>query len=244
MKMKTFILLLFLVLSLPRDAIAQELSNKNQYLSLSLGQGYDDGIVSLTHLPTIGLGFEKELNRFFSINFRLFSFYRSQPDSYFIEDSQGRPIIDIIVETAFGPIITQSDKEKITNIGIKDLDADWTVKMFNLPMIVGINFFPVSASSHQIGLNLGFGLNYSSYNWPRDFHTIKKLELNDGSIYQDLYLSQDTEFKTIEPIDCLGIMYEYKLKNLKIGIRFGSYGLFYSKNIVVWESAIYTNLKI
>lgn len=66
MKMKTFILLLFLVLSLPRDAIAQELSNKNQYLSLSLGQGYDDGIVSLTHLPTIGLGFEKELNRFFN----------------------------------------------------------------------------------------------------------------------------------------------------------------------------------
>jgi hypothetical protein len=244
--MKLFLFLLLFILAFLTESIAQNQSNKNQYLSLSLGQGYDDGIISLTRLPTIGFGYEKELNRFLSLNIRMFSFYRKQPDGHFISDFAGRlPIMDVIAENAWGPFITQADKDKIKNVGVKDFDPSWTVKMLSLPVILGANIYPLNYMNHKLGINLGLGLSYSSYNYSKDFYPVKQITLNDGSVYRDLYLSMGTEFKNLDFIESIVLLYEYRSKNIKFGFRFGSYGRYFGGGgMSIWEAAVNISLKI
>jgi hypothetical protein len=239
---------LFIILIITQSFIvAQGKQQKNGYLYLGIGQGYVDGINWVSAFPTISLGYEKEMNKYFSINFHLNSYYCTFGDSYFTDDANGHPIMDILVENAWGPFITDKEKEKIKNVGIKDLSSEnFTIKQYSLPAILNLNFNAIRYKNHNLGLGLGGGFSYSIYNWWKDYFPIKKITLNDGSIYENVQLSQGTEFRNIDPfLEYISIFYEYKSKKFNLGLKFGAYGLYLGNyGAYHYDSSIYFKLKL
>lgn len=229
------------------NLVSQSEDNKNQYLYISAGQGFVDGIIWLNWFPTIGIGYEMELNRFFGLNLNVYSYYRKYPDSYFTDDANGYPIMDIIVENAWGPFITEEDRKKIQNVGIKDFDPGWTIKEYSLPVTLNLNFNVIKYRGHNLGVTGGIGFCYVNTNYSKDFAPVMKITLNDNSVYEvDVVLSQGTEFRSIDPFsEHLALYYEYKTTDYKFGIKFGNYGYFYGNyGAYNWDSSFYIKLKI
>ncbi len=245
--MKKFFLLLIALLIFILGLNAQAKKYKNDYLHLSIGLGYIDGIIKLNNYPIIGIGYEKEINKFLSINFRLSSYYRRSVDSYYTDDANGHPIIDIIVENAWGPFITEADIEKIKNTGIKDvgLRTDLTIKEFNMPFIASLVIYPLRYRGHRLGLLIGGGVSYNSLNYFKDYDPISKIKLSNNDDFQDVQLSQQTEFRNIGLIDSQVLIYEFRLEDFKVGARFGVSGYHWGwKNSLHWDLSVCLSLKL
>ena len=245
--MKKIIFVITFILTFTLNTFSQTKDSKIDYLTLSIGQGYGDGIIWLNWYPTLGIGYERELNRFFSVDFQIYSYYRAFKDYYFLtDDGSGHPIFDIIIENAYGPFITQEDLDKIKNVGIKDLDASLIIKEFSLPVTLDLNFTPILFKGHSLGITGGIGFCYSTNNYSKDYFPIKKLTLNDGSVYEYIQLSLGTEFRSIDPfIEHIALFYEFKLDDYKFGFKFGEYGYnFGNYGSYNWDSSIYFKLKL
>ncbi len=243
---KLFLILIIFVTSLCKLG-AQSKEHKDEYLYLSLGQGYIDGLIWLNWFPTIGIGYEKEINRFYSVNFHIYSYLREYPDSYFTDDANGHPIMDIIVEDAWGPFVTAADKNKIKSVGIKDIDPRLTIKEFSLPVTLNLNFNAIRFWGHNLGIIGGIGFCYSTNNYSKDYFPIKRITLNDGTEYVDVQLSMQTEFRSFDPfLEHIALFYEFKSKNFKLGFKFGEYGYYFGniEGAYSWDSSVFIKLKL
>lgn len=245
--MKKFYFLFFALLTIQTGINAQSKDYKNGYLHLSIGMGYIDGINKLNNYPIIGIGYEKEICKFLTFNIRLSSYYRRSVDSYYTDDANGSPMMDIIVEGAWGPFITVEDIKKISNTGIKDvgLRTDLTIKEFNMPLIASMVIYTLQFKGHRFGLLIGGGISYNSLNYFKDYDPIYKIKLNDATEYYNVHLSQQTEFRNLGLIDSQVLIYEYRFEDFKIGARFGVCGYHWGwKNSLHWDSSICLNLKL
>ncbi len=238
-----FVFFFFLCQMLPGQS---DFSGNKHTLRLSMGLGYEDGLVLLSKIPTLGIGYEYALNKRFSIASHVLSYYRNMPDSYFDKNFNGtRPTLDLIANGASGPFITEADRERIRRTGIRRLSPKKTIKSLSLPIDIGIMFYPVNRKRHKIGLNAGLSLTYETYNWWRDYYDGVTITLEDGTVYENLFLSLNTEFRNISPGASLKIIYEYYFDHFGLGFRFGNYNvfLFNPANLSVWETSLYLAFK-
>lgn len=245
-RMKRIIIFFVIFFVKAMNINGQELKSNDDYLYLAVGRGYIDGIIPLDKIPTLTIGYEREINQFFNIGVSIHSFYRSMPDSYTLDDANGHPVMDILIEGAYGPFITSKDIQKIKNVGIKDLDASWTIKEFTLPVTVFLKLKPTIRKISFGGL-LGFGMCYINANYWKDFQPISRILLNDGTEYTDIQLSQQTHFRSLDPfIENIAVFCEYNFKNFNLGLNFGEYGLLLGNSYqsLNWNFSLFAKLKL
>jgi hypothetical protein len=193
-------------------------SPKSKQLGITLGNGYEDGWVSLTKLPTIGIVYSQSIHQRISIRLGITSFYRSMPDSYLYDDNNGNFVANIIVRDSESPFISDDVREKITMVGIKDLNASFTIKSLSVPLDIGIMFIPLRYKKHHLGIFAGASLSFESQNWWRDYYPAD-LTLKDGTVYKSSFLALNTEFRSLTPGECLKIEYGYQFNRSTIALN-------------------------
>ncbi len=223
---------------------AQETSKYS--FSLGIGRGYDDGLVYLPSMPTIHLGLDYEIIEWISIEMNIFSYYRHYGDSYLIKEPiHDYPIMDIVVEESFGPFATKEMIDKIKNTGIKDIKMEWELKAMSIPLTIGVLFSsPLLYRHHKIGIMLGLGVGFYSYNWPKDYTGIEEIVLKDGTVYKDLFISLNTEFRNITPFEHICLSYSYCLKDISFGFRISELSRRIGWQHHMFDSSIFVKLKI
>lgn len=242
---KTLGLVLFLALS--NILSAQHLSpiEKNVF-RLSAGLGYEEGFVVLTKIPSLGISYERILSKRFSIATHLFSYYRNRPDSYLNSSPNGgAPIIDLVTAGNSGPFVSKEEIESIINTGLQNLSPNNTIKMLSVPIDVGITFYPISSRKHRVGINLAASMTYESSNWSRDYFEGATLTLENGEVYENAFLSLNTEFRNWTPGTSVKLLYEFQQDNYALGFRLGNYNrfLFSTANYPIWETSLYLAFK-
>jgi hypothetical protein len=223
--MKKLIIKCF-ALVLTFSAFAQSHSLPQKHLvRLSTGVGFDDGLFFSTKAPSIGISYEYALNQHFSLAAHLLSYYRDIGVNHAIIDTRTyRTAADLIMRGFFGPFLTQADLDRIEQTGIKKLSPERVLKTLSLPLDFGISFYPVNTSRHRMGINCALSLTYESYNFQPGTYTVE-LELKDGSIYRDIFISLNTEFRHLALGLGTRLFYEYHFNDYAVGLRLGSYNL-------------------
>ncbi len=216
-KILTLVILQFLWLSFNCSAQNKWHFNERR-LGITLGNGYDDGWISLTKLPTLGIVYNQSLRKRLSARIGFSSFYRTMPDSYLYNDSNGHLVANIIVRDSESPFITDADREKITKVGIKDLNSSFTIKSLSAPLDFGIMFIPFQLKRHYFGIFAGAALTFESMNWWRDFYSAD-LTLKDGTVYNSSFLALNTEFRSLTLGECIKVEYGYKIKSSTIALN-------------------------
>ena len=242
--MKNTYLFFMFLFTINSQSFCQSKNNNNQYLIFSIGQGFDYGFISVKKNPTLGFGYEKDLSKYFSVGIKIWYYYRTFKDSDLLSDGFGRPVVDILIQGAYGPFVSKEEIDKISDVGIKYLDPGNTIKELSIPVIFTISFYPLKFHNSRLGLVGGLGAGYNSYNWWRDAFPLKKIILNDGTEYTELYLTQNTEFRNIMFQDYLSITYSYEMKKMILGCNFSDYAQFiggYNHNL---EISLFAKLKI
>jgi|GEM_PF-1493358 len=217
---------------------------------ISTGLGFEDGLISLTWMPTLGITYERALSKRFAASLQLYSYFRTQPDGNFSDDLNGSPVLDIIANGAYGPFLTAEDLEHIAETGIKQLSPQKTIKFLSVPMHIGLTFFPICSEKHRLGYNVGFGVTYEASNWYRNVYPIREMILEDGTVYTNLYITLNTEFRNFSPGFSHHLFYEYSFQRFGLGGRIGSFNVdilnlagFLPANFSVWESSVYMAFK-
>lgn len=217
---------------------------KNQ-LTISLGLGLEDGLIFLPKnaLPTFGLSYGRHLSKRFSADVHALIYYRTLPDSYTF-GYPNYPDVDKL-RGSLSPFMTQADKDKLANSGIKNLNPEETVKFLSIPIDIGINFYPLSKKHHRIGIYAGFGLTYESHNWYRDLIG-GTLTLQDGTQKQ-ITLNVPSEFRNLSGGFSTKIKYEYAFQDYACGVRIGNNNVFlidwFDINQSVWETSLFWSFK-
>lgn len=217
---------------------------KNQF-NISLGIGLEDGLIFLPKnaLPTFGLSYERNLSKRFSADIHSLIYYRAVPDSYTF-GYPDYPDVDKL-RGSVSPFMTQADKDKLANSGIKNLNPDETVKFLSIPIDIGITFYPLSKKHHRIGIYAGFGLTYEAHNWYRDLW-VGTVTLQDGSQKQ-ITLNVPTEFRNLSAGFSTKIKYEYAIKDYACGFRIGNNNVilteWFDANESVWEISLFWAFK-
>lgn len=222
------------------------IENNKHLLRFSLGVGYDDGLVLLAQTPSLGISYEYQIHHRLALTTHLLSYYRTMPDSYFDKSPNGgHAIVDLIAPGVTGPFATAEDLEQVKQGGIKTLSSHRTIKMLSVPLDVGLTFYPISHTHHKIGLNLAFSMTYESSNWPRDYFEQVTITLEDGTTYDQAFLSLNTEFRNWTPGASAKLFYEYHFKEYALGLRAGNYNVFFfgDANHPIWETSIYFAFK-
>ena len=228
----------------PTENTHVEKVKKNQ-LTISLGLGLEDGLIFLSKnaIPAFGLSYERRLSKHFSWAIHSLIYYRSYSDSYpfgypdylGIDKLRGSP----------SPFMTQAEKDKLANSGIKLLDPDITIKLLSIPIDGGITFYPLSKKHHRIGIYAGFGLTYESHNWYRDLIG-GTLTLQDGTQKQ-ITLTVPSEFRNLSGGFSTKIKYEYAFQDYACGFRIGNNNVFlngwFDINQSVWETSFFWSFK-
>ena len=234
--------LTFLIVLFTQSSFAQDESRYS--LSLGLGTGYDDGLIFLPSMPTMHIGLVYNFNDWVALESNVFSYSRQYTDSYLIKDlNHGYPVVDIVVEESFGPFATEDVKEKIRSTGVLDIQTKYTLKALSIPFTVGLRISP-QFRNHIFGLFAGIGLSYQSYNWPRDYVGIEQMVLKDGTVYKGLFLSLNTEFRNITPLEHISLSYSYSFRDWSIGIRLSELARWIGWQHHIFDSSIFVNLKI
>jgi hypothetical protein len=207
------------ILCLSKETSAQNLGEyKYKKLGITIGNGYEDGWLSLTKLPTIGMVYAQGFHKRFSVRLGITSFYRTMPDSYLYDDNNGNLITNIIVRDSKSPFISDKDREKITNVGIKDLNSSFTIKILSVPLDLGVMFTPIQYKRQQLGVFVGASLTFESQNWWRDYYPAD-LTLKDGTVYKSSFLALNTEFRSLTPGECLKVEYGYQFNRSTIALN-------------------------
>jgi hypothetical protein len=171
---------------------AQESINRHSIL-FHTGLALDDGFVyTNNNLPTIGLGYSYKLNKTFSIDASLFSVYKKLGDPTVF----GWEAFNIITRNSNSLFISQADRDKITNVGIKDLNSDGHVKFLHVPLSVSLNIHPLRIGRSTLGFAIGATATYGSYKASRDEFTMN-ITLKDGTVYENLTFKQEIESRNL-----------------------------------------------
>ena len=216
-----------------------------KYLGVSLGNGYEDGWISLTKLPTIGITYTHYFTKRFALRASLTSFYRTMPDSYLYDDNNGNLVANLIVRDSKSPFVSDSDRQKITNVGIKDLDASFTIKSLSVPLAFGVMFVPLRFKRNQLAIFGGGSVSFESQNWWRDFYPAD-LTLKDGTVYNSSFLALNTEFRSLSFGECLKVEYGYNFNRfvLTLGISENNLFLSHPGAIIFYNVSIGLHAKI
>jgi hypothetical protein len=216
MRKQFFKLLIALNLLIFSEFCYSQLNNE-RHLGILIGNGYEDGWVKLTKLPTIGILYNHKISRYFAIRVGITSFYRTMPDSYLYDDANGNLVANLIVRDSRSPFITDSDRDRITRVGIKDLNSSFTLKMLSVPIDFGIMFYPIRYRNHRIGAFVGGSLSFESQNFWRDYYP-GDITLKDGTKYKSSFLALNTEFRSLTPGECLKLEYMYYFKRFQVAL--------------------------
>ena len=221
----------------------QFIANKNQ-LNISLGLGFEDGLVFLSKnaVPTFGISYERKLSKRLFFASHILTHYRTFLNPTNIDT---HPFLSKF-RGANSPFMTQADKDKLNNSGIKQLNRIHTFKSLSLPVDVGFNLYPLSTKHHRLGLNVAFSMTFENHNWWTDQFT-GVLTLADGTQKQ-ITLEVPTEFRTFAPGFSTKILYDYSFKDYSIGFKAANYNVFLtelagSKVQPIWETSLYLGFK-
>jgi hypothetical protein len=240
--MKKYLAIIMLLIFSGQIAYTQ--SESRFSFSVGIGRGYDDGFSYLPSMPTLHLGLSYEIIDWVSIETNIFSYYRTYSDVFLIKDINfGYPLMDIIVEESIGPFATSEMLEKITNTGIKDIKSDLTLKALNIPWTIGLNIAP-EYRNHRFGFFAGLGLTYYSLNNGRDYYLLEEIVLKDGTKYNGVLLSLNTELKHLDLVDHISFSYSYIFKDMSVGIRASRLGGWISDLTHIFDTSVFVKLKI
>ncbi len=232
--MKNFLFSILFIGCFISDIYAQEDYNKGSFLDFKVGKGLDGTGYSInlekTDLPTIGLGYQYKFNKYFALGGEVVSFYRKQieiTNTFF-----GRFEYDNLIfrdsETIF---VNQEERDKITNVGIKDLNPYYSVKVLQVPITLKTYFYPIHIKNHHLGLAIGVTGIFGSYKWHRDGWGGTRIVFEDNSEISELAFAQETEFRNFNiGGGYFGITYEYSYRKNIFGVSLASYDQIWSQS--------------
>lgn len=176
----------------PLCTISQDIVRKHS-VSIHSGIVLEDGFFYNNNLPVIGLGYSFRLKNFLSVETNLFSIYKTHHSSPIINDIEG---FNIILRNSNSVFISQDDRDRITNVGIKDINSTRTVKYLFLPLSLSLNFTPITIGRSHLGIGIGTTATYGSYKAGRD-QEVLIITLRDGTVFKDLPFQQEIEFRNL-----------------------------------------------
>ena len=247
--MRTTLLLLAIVVVPLTLLYAQpsDTTSKHQ-LRLSVGLAAGDGLVNAALAPTLGIGYEYRLSKRWSAAAHILSYYQSAGELNSIFSPAVGVTADLVIRGIQGPFITPADWDRIEQTGIKKINSANTLKLMSIPIDIGFIFYPLVHKRHRLGLNAAVNLTYESYNFFIVPHGVI-IELEDGTIYQDVFLSLNTEFRHLVMGLNAKMFYEYHFDRMAIGLRASTYNVigenidFLGKGEPIWDSSLYITVK-
>lgn len=189
--MKYVSFIIFFVLIFPFLSCSQDTIRKHT-ISLHSGIVLEDGFVYAKTPPVVGLGYSFRVHKFLSLDASLISFYNTWIDQALF----GYESFNIITRESNSIFISQEDRNRITNVGIKDLSVQNTVKFLYLPLSLSLNIQPLKIGRSKAGIALGSTATYGTYKASRDQQVID-ITLNDGTILDNVLLQQEIEFRNL-----------------------------------------------
>lgn len=252
---KTLLFLCFATICVALSAQAEFTTGKNQ-IKISVGLSYLDGLSFLgPKIPSLGLSYERMLNKRLSASISLFSSYKHATDVFYDNHTPGFRNIAVSAVNITGPFVSEADEKEVSGLGIHHLDPTQSIKIFKLPIDVGINYYPINTLRHRLGLGLSFAMTYESHNFFRNLYGGDiSFKLDDGTelseINDNIFFSMETEFRNFSPGAVLKLCYEFHFKGgMFLGTRGSCYNILFTdfihafKNDPIWESAIYAGFK-
>ena len=243
--MKSIFICIFIFLSSCLVAQTQTFNKKN-ILELSIGQGFIDGLIR-SPTPTIGIGYERKLNKYFSVYARLHTFYRRGRD---IENFTvlGTPSIGSIEPESQSQFITQDDIDAHINLGLKDQDDLNTFKAFSVPLVFGIKITPLRYKNNALNLYAGLLIMYENRTNTSVEYLVGQADITliSGEIItSEFTLISEIYHRHIVAAESLGIGYEYQFEKLGLELYFGENNLFGPANAsTVWDLSLKLKLKL
>jgi len=162
-------------------------------ISIHSGIILEDGFVYAKSPPAIGLGYSFQVHKYFSLDASVISFYKTHFGSSILNDREG---FNIILRNSNSVFISQADRDRITNVGIKDISSIKTVKYLFLPLSVCINIKPIRIGRSHLGIGIGTTGIYGTYKAGRDQEQLD-ITLKDGSVLKNLTFQQEIEFRNL-----------------------------------------------
>ncbi len=217
---------------------------KRHTFKIGLGLGFEDALIRESHIPSISLAYEYSLNKYFSLNAHLFSFYRANGD---VVNYPFKANLDKYTNS-INPRLTEVERQELKEKGIVGLNGYKSFKKFTLPVDISFTAYPLSLKKHKLGINFGLCVNYSELTWYRDY-TYGKLTLDNNTFSGDINLLTNTAFRHISGGTTLKVLYEFHFKDYLIGTRMANYNVipigFFDQDLysVVWETSLYFGFK-
>ena len=224
----------------------EENKPKKNVFAINLGIGYGDGLIYATQnsVPVFGFSYERLVSKRFSLSADALIYYYTFPDSYPFGVNSDYPLLHKFRGSP-SPFLSQSEKDKLANSGISQLDPISTVKFLSLPIGVSVTYYPLSTKQHRLGISAGFSITYESHNWFQDQGN-GVLTLPDGTKKQ-VTLGLQTEYRNFSPGLTSKLIYDYSFKDYLVGARLGNYNVvgsdWFKANEVIWETSIYFGFK-
>ncbi len=185
------------------------ISESNNAIFFTLGQGYEDGMISITRMPTIGLGYERKLNEYFSAYIRIFTFYRTS-------SNDDKNYLNTLNAQLIG---TNSSSKNKGIIGLKDINE--RIKILSVPLTLGIRFEFVEFSHHSFSLHAGWTIAYESFGWWKDYLPVD-IYTEEGHVGSETYyVSIPTEHRHIVMGCAIGLSYQYTFPHSALTLFFG-----------------------
>lgn len=246
MKKKLFILILVFcttfILSAQEKAVPK-IFYKNQ-LIFTVGLPYSDGLISINKNPTLGIAYERRINRWFSLAAHVMSSYQNDADFYVVSNNPDFPVIDKYRGSA-SPFLTAGEVKKLSTSGIMQLDPSYNLKYWSVPMDIGVTLYPLSTKHHRIGVNTGLALTYETHTFWKDFAS-GTFTLPNGT-EQNVLMSVPVEFRNISPGFTFKLHYQYLFQQSSFGVRIANYNVELSSvfnpnggaNEALWDTSIF-----
>ena len=164
--------LLFILFALLTSAVSaqvkpklEENKPKKNIFKISLGVGYADGLIYLPEnsTPTFGFSYERLITKRFSLSTHLLLYYNTFTDFYPLGTNSDYPLLHKFRGSP-SPFLSQAEKDKLANSGIRQLAPTSTLKFLSLPIDASVTYYPLSTKRHRLGISAGFAVTYESHN--------------------------------------------------------------------------------
>jgi|GEM_PF-2984899 len=220
MRNKIIFLSLLLILCVQRNGLLAQKYNNSNSLTLSIGQGFDDGLISVSKIPTIGVGYERQFNRYFSFYSRSLFYYRRS--SKVSGQVLGIQLLDEASTFSTHPFADKELIEDNLNRGLQDFSVTYSQKKLSIPLSFGVIFSPLRIKQHSLNLHLGGMIMFESFNFAKDLYSTLTLTTSDGVEYSErYYIPTDTYFRHVILNHTIGVSYEFKFEVSSLALYFG-----------------------
>ena len=245
MKNHLSFLFVFILLSFTKTLVSQENPNYKHLIRASIGLGYDDGLIYLKSPPVLGIAYEYKLSKRFSLATHFLWYYRTM--SGFVGATYNGLANIELFEGTQSPLVNRAEKIALEESGIVQLsDYERFLKWTSIPIDLGLSFYPIRSSKHNLGINFAYSLTYENINWYRDLYSGGRFIGEDGSDYS-IAFAYNKEIRNISQGFSLKLFYEYHFKDYLLGTRISNYNIIalpkWDTNQTVWESSLYFGFK-